>query len=81
MKAQIRRVFGLKTTRELQAFRGVLLVLSLELVSLQAVKLAHGEYALGVFLSFAGCALAGVYVLLSPEIYVVGAEEEVEQRG
>lgn len=75
MKAGIRRVFGLKTTRELQAFRAMLLILALELVSLQAVKLAGGEYAIGVFLSLAGCALAGVYVLLSPEIYGVGADE------
>lgn len=59
-----------RTLKKLQAFRAALLVVALELVSLQAVLLVEGKLWPGIAASFAGCVLAGVYVLLSPELYV-----------
>lgn len=64
-----------RTLRKLQAFRAALLVVALELVSLQAMLIVKGDLWAGVFASLAGCVLAGVYVLLSPELYVFRWDE------
>lgn len=66
----------LKTTlKQLQGVRAVLLGLALELVSLQGVLIAAGKIAAGLACSFAGVVMAGLYVLLAPELVLFSWDE------
>lgn len=73
-----------KTLKSLAKFRAALLVVALELVSLQGVLIVRATIetdklvpfiVLGVVASLAGCALAVLYVYSQPELWVFKWED------